>query len=197
MEVGLAITIGTVLAAAGVLAYTHARDAAGASIARQKVADLQIMVEDYYSRYNVYPPLGGTTANQGLMDIWLANRADALKSPWGGDVVLAEPFGLAGFDGNPGTEIPTNPSKVVGGPADTNCPNDPPPTGKGEKCGNRKNNMIYMRFAVPGLPPDTCSPCWNLWDAGLKSYASVSAYAVAANKEGRAFFFVTSGKMAL
>lgn len=190
MEVGLAITVGTVLAAGGVLAYMHARDAAGDAVAKQKVADLQVMIEDYFTRYNALPPLGGQTSNQGIRDMFLAARSDAMKSPWGGPVIDLQNQPIEGFD-NPATLSPANTAKIVGGP-DNNCPSD----AAGERCGSRKNNLIYHRYQVPGSPPEVCDPCWQVWDAGLKAYVRVNGYSVSINKQGRSFFFVTSGRTA-
>lgn len=172
MEVGLTITVGTVLAAAGVLAYLHARDAAGDAIARQKVADLQLMVEDHYTRYSSFPTVAA------LRDIWATTRTDGMKSPWGGPVVNPQNQPIEGFD-DPSKLVPANPARTVGSASEE------------YGAGSRFNNLIYHRYQVPGAPPE---PPWQVWDAGAKGYVSVSGYSVSINKKGRTFFFISSGR---
>lgn len=185
MEVGLTITVGTVLVAAGVVAYMHAREAAGDAAAKQKVADLQLMVEDYYTRYNSYPTLG-TDTNPGVRQMWTAARTDGLKSPWGGQVINPQNRPIEGCD-NQGESCPPNAARKIGGP-DNSCPTD----SSGERCGSRRDNLIYHRYQIPGAPADV----WNVWDAGNKAYVPVSGYSVSINKQGRSFFFISSGRTA-
>jgi type II secretory pathway pseudopilin PulG len=179
MEVGLAITVGTVIVAAAVFVYQSAKESAGDSIARQRVADAQMLVENYYTQNNAFP------APRVLAEMYTNNRPDALKSPWGGPVnsslnTSVESYGIGGTDltGNKGQ---------LGGPGG-GCAND--------ECSTPNlDNVYYYRIKKPGDPPPTAC-CWELSDATEHVYKPVGGYALAHNRHRKSYFFITSGRPA-
>jgi hypothetical protein len=180
MEVGLAITVGTVLVAAAVFAYQQAKEAAGDSNAKQRVADLQALIETSYTQTNSFPPLAT------LREQWKAAREDHAKSPWGGQVITTEPI-TSGLDG----------SSCLGNSNQVDCngidatvsvnAQDPVQT-------VNVDSLQYFRIARPGVQPLLC--CSTLYDIPRATAVSVYGYAVAYNKHGRSFYFVTSGRTA-
>lgn len=79
MEVGLALSIGILLMGAAVYGYRSLREQSGDANMRQKVQDLQAVVEELYSARFAYP-----TPNT-LRDVWEKRRPDDYRSsPWGG-----------------------------------------------------------------------------------------------------------------
>jgi len=185
MEVGLAITVGTVLVAAAVFAYQQAKDAAGDSLAKQRVGDLQAMVETYYTQNNAFPTV------DALGEQWKAAREDYVKSPWGGQVTIANSARSAGIDGSDclGNSTPANCSGTY---SNVNVSNPPPPA-DAVKIDNNTDNLMYYRITLPAQSPPCCS---TLYDIPRARRVNVYGYAVAQNKRGRSFYFVQSGRPA-
>ncbi|MNK73616.1 hypothetical protein D3C87_931140 [compost metagenome] len=82
LEVGLALSVGILLMGAAVYGYRSLREQSGDANMRQKVQDLQSLVEELYAARFAYP-----TADT-LRDVWKARRPDDYRSsPWGGPVL--------------------------------------------------------------------------------------------------------------
>ncbi|MBI6545341.1 MAG: prepilin-type N-terminal cleavage/methylation domain-containing protein [Cyanobacteria bacterium NC_groundwater_1444_Ag_S-0.65um_54_12] len=173
IELGLAITIGLILLAGGVLGYQQAHDHAGDAAARQKVADLHGLVEDNFTRTGAFPTLATLRAQWGAQRL-----GDATASPWGGPVVMADATDST-FNGIEGLDAMPQPL--------------PAPLGGAASEQSRNSGLLYYyRIQVPGQPP--AADGWRMWEVNTKSYLPIRGYAVAANKNYRAYFFVTSGR---
>lgn len=81
LETGLAIVVGMVLVVGGTYAYRALKEQAGDAAMRQKVQDLQVLVEEFYSSSYALPNV------VHLRDAWERRRSDHSVSPWGGPVV--------------------------------------------------------------------------------------------------------------
>ncbi len=81
MEVGLALSIGILLTGSAVYAYKALRDQSGDAAMRQKVQDLQVLVEELYAPTTTFP------TPDTLRTAWASRREDWKSSPWGGPVI--------------------------------------------------------------------------------------------------------------
>lgn len=179
---GLAVTIGMVLVAAGVLAYEQAKDSSGDAKGRAKVADLMTMVETSFTQNGSFPNMATLRAQ------WQARRPDDWDdSPWGGPVntALTPVLFLPGVCGSCGILGDEN---LAAQPAPTTLPGT---TGGGVTAST--GNLYYYRVAAPGVAAPAC--CWQLADASKSGAGtSVSGYGVAINKRQQAYYFVQSGR---
>lgn len=168
MEVGLAITVGIVLVAAGSMAYMGAKDSAGDTAARQRIADLQTVIENKFTTNGVFPSI------TEVQQLWLSSRLDATRSPWGGDVYTGVPgWAETGIEGMDLTGTPASISAMT---------------------SQKDAVLYYYRLNRPGSPAP--APGWALWDVPTQNFVRVAGYAVAINKNKRVFFFVQSGRLA-
>lgn len=81
METGLTIVVGMTLVLGAVYAYRSLKEQAGDAAMRQKVQDLQVLVEELYAPSYALPNV------VHLRDAWERRRTDHSLSPWGGPVV--------------------------------------------------------------------------------------------------------------
>ncbi len=82
LEVGLALSIGVIIMGATLYAYQALKDQSGDAAMRQKIHDLQSLVEELYAPANMLP----TADNLRLA--WQKRRpADYDQNPWGGPVM--------------------------------------------------------------------------------------------------------------
>ncbi len=85
LEVGLALSVGIMLLGASIYGYRALREQAGDAGMRQKVQDLQLLVEELYVGPRVYP-----TGTQ-VTNAWKHRRPkDYQNSPWGGLILATE-----------------------------------------------------------------------------------------------------------
>lgn len=85
LEVGLALSVGIMLLGASVYGYRALREQAGDAGMRQKVQDLQMLVEELYLAPRVYP------TDDQLIDAWKRRRPqDYQSNPWGGLILATE-----------------------------------------------------------------------------------------------------------
>ena len=168
MEVGLALSIGILLAGSSVYGYKALRDQSGNATMRQKVQDLQALVEELYAPNSTFP------TPESLRAVWKMRRPyDYKSSPWGGPVIGANETnrGIQSFTLDHGAtsfEKETTDSNNAGG-------------------------LYYIRIDNLGMPGSA-----SLWDLTRRATVSATAYAVAGNKivgsDGRRFFHVQSGR---
>lgn len=174
LEVGLAISLGLILAAATAFAYNSAKEAAGDSRAAAKVGDLQAMVEASFSSRGYYPD--ATEAQEA----WKARRTDATLSPWGGEVLDRSAYienGLFFSDASGSNNL-------------TSLENTYEKLEAGRPRGT--DFCYYYRLARPGKQ----SSKWILPDlANGRQEVECRQYAVAISKHYRRFYFVrTAGR---
>ena len=102
LETGLAIVVGMALVLGGTYAYRSVKEQAGDAAMRQKVQDLQILVEEFYSSSYSLPNI------VRLRDAWELRRPDHSLSPWGGPVVQpgAHIKGIASSTLEHGADVP-------------------------------------------------------------------------------------------
>jgi hypothetical protein len=85
LEVGLALSVGIMILGASIYGYRALREQAGDAGMRQKVQDLQLLVEELYVGPRIYPT--GTE----LANAWKHRRPkDYQSSPWGGFILATE-----------------------------------------------------------------------------------------------------------
>lgn len=171
LEVGLALSVGILLMGASVYGYRALREQSGDAAMRQKVQDLQVLVEELYAPRFAYPD--GNT----LIDAWKIRRAkDYSLSPWGGtipvsSVDLAATGGILTSVVNDGGQSPAAQDDILPG------------------------GLYYYRInpAADGSPGSH-----GFEDFVLGRYATASVYAVAGNKimgnNGQRYFHVLSGR---
>lgn len=171
LEVGLAISLGLILAAATAFAYNSAKEAAGDSRAAAKVGDLQAMVEASFSTRGYYPD--ATEAQSA----WGARRQDANLSPWGGAVVDNSSEivnGLYFYDNPEGETDPLTSAAATREPTTGGVPRG-------------TDYCYYMRLAQPGRATVT------------RTFADLSQgttevkcrnYAIAISKHYRRWYFM-------
>lgn len=171
LEVGLALSVGILLMGASIYGYRALRDQSGDAAMRQKVQDLQILVEELYAPRSAYPD--GNT----LSSAWKIRRAkDYGMSPWGGtipvsSVDLEATGGILTSVVNDGGQSPATYDDVLPG------------------------GLYYYRI----IPAADGSPgSHGFEDFVLGRYATASVYAVAGNKimgnNGRRYFHILSGR---
>lgn len=172
LEVGLAISLGLILAAATAFAYNSAKEAAGDSRAAAKVGDLQAMVEASYSTRGYYPDASDAQS------AWGARRQDAALSPWGGAIVDNSDTivnGLFVYDADPGS-IPE---------PQTSAANTREPVVNGSPRGT--DYCYYIRLALPGQ----ATVVRTLADLSQGSAGVVCRnYSVAISKHYRRWYFM-------
>lgn len=168
------------LLSAAAFAFDQAKDAASDAVARQKVADLQALIEQDYSTNHYFPDIAS------LRGQWLELRPqDATASPYGGPVV-----DLMSNDGIDGGDLEG--SNCVATPQ--GCPGNPAPTPAEIPDATMRDGVLYYyRINVPGWPVPPC--CWTFQDESKGGIATEAAgYMVGANKNYHCFYFVTSGR---
>ncbi|MEB3204391.1 MAG: hypothetical protein VKP57_06790 [Candidatus Sericytochromatia bacterium] len=172
LEVGLAISLGLILAAATAFAYNSAKEAAGDSRAAAKVGDLQAMVEASFSTRGYYPDA------MEAQSAWGARRQDANLSPWGGAIVDNSDSivnGLFVYDGDPAdiTEPQTSTTATR------------EPTTGGVPRGT--DYCYYIRLALPGQATVTRTMAdLSQGTTGVKC----RNYAIAISKHYRRWYFM-------
>lgn len=171
LEVGLALSIGILLMGASIYGYRALREQSGDAAMRQKVQDLQVLVEELYATRFAYPE--GNT----LISAWKLRRPkDYGLNPWGGPI----PVSSADLESTGGILT----SVVEDGGQSPAMQDDILPGG-----------LYYYRInpAADGSPGSH-----GFEDFVLGRYATASAYAVAGNKmignNGRRFFHVLGGR---
>jgi type II secretory pathway pseudopilin PulG len=173
LEVGLAISLGLILAAATAFAYNSAKEAAGDSRAAAKVGDLQAMVEASYSTRGYYPDA------KEAQDAWGARRQDANLSPWGGAVVANSDSivnGLYVYEENPAD---------IAEPLTSAASTREPTTTGGVPRGT--DYCYYIRLALPGQATVTRT----LADLSQGTTGvSCRNYAIAISKHYRRWYFM-------
>lgn len=101
LETGLAIVVGMALVLASIYAYRSVKEQAGDAAMRQKVQDLQILVEEFYSATYAQPDA------DALRDAWARRRTDHSLSPWGGPVIQVGALrGISSATLNHGGDVP-------------------------------------------------------------------------------------------
>lgn len=111
LEVGLALTVGIMLLGASIYGYKALREQAGDANMRQKVQDLQMLVEELYTTSQNYPD------STQLRNAWKHRRPqDYQSNPWGGLILATENYRTT--TGGIKTHIALNGDKLAEGQDD-------------------------------------------------------------------------------
>ena len=181
LEMGLALTIGLIIAAAAVTFYRQAKDDAGDALMRQKITSLQGVVE------NLYTATGSTPALSEVQKAWQSKRPDDyLTSPWGGTIL-------------DGTNTPGGPygvTGITGTSADYATSSDPTVYANYGLFNMGPGGLYYYRImdGPVGSPYPNMQATNSVADQIKQAYVTVKGYAVAGGKGRAKHFMVTSGR---
>lgn len=101
LETGLAIVVSMTIFVASVYAFRALKEQSGDATMRQKVQDLQVLIEELYTPTQAFP------SDDALRAAWAMRRGDHNASPYGGPVIQGGDFkGMSISFLNHGDDVP-------------------------------------------------------------------------------------------
>lgn len=161
---------------ASIYGYRALREQSGDAAMRQKVQDLQVLVEELYATRFTYPD-PNPAVNKDLINAWKLRRPrDYGLNPWGGPIpvssqVLEDTGGILTSEANHGERSAAREDDILPG------------------------GLYYYRI---NPAPDGSPGSHDFEDFVLGRYITATGYAVAGNKmignNGKRYFHVVSGR---